>query len=227
MAKRTNIDADGLNPRQRRFALEYLLDLNATQAAIRAGYSVGTARVQGPRLLSHAAVAAFLQPRLEKKERRLELTAQRLDDELARIAFVDPGKLVNENGRHLGLHELDEDTRRAVAGVKVRTATVLRGKDARHAAAGIGIEPGGDDVPLVEELTLGTLEVKLSPKVEAIMGANKVLGRLRDRIHLTGRVRNLSHEQILLLARQIRTKLAGPRSLAGKAKPGTSTGGGR
>jgi hypothetical protein len=47
-----------MTPRQQRFVDEYLLDLNATQAAVRAGYSARTAEQQGPRLLGNAGVAA-------------------------------------------------------------------------------------------------------------------------------------------------------------------------
>ncbi len=50
----------GLTARQKRFAAEYLIDLNATQAAIRAGYSARSAPTQGPRLLSHDAVAQLI-----------------------------------------------------------------------------------------------------------------------------------------------------------------------
>ena len=50
-----------LTPKQARFVEEYLIDLNATQAAIRAGYSTHTADVQGSRLLSNVKVAAAIQ----------------------------------------------------------------------------------------------------------------------------------------------------------------------
>ena len=46
-----------MTPKQERFAQEYMIDLNATQAAIRAGYSAHTADVQGPRLLGNVGVA--------------------------------------------------------------------------------------------------------------------------------------------------------------------------
>lgn len=68
--------ANGLNDKQKRFAEEYLIDMNATQAAIRAGYSPKTAHVQGARLLSYANVSAYV------KERQSELSAKlQLDQE--------------------------------------------------------------------------------------------------------------------------------------------------
>ena len=53
-----------LNPRQERFVEEYLTDLNATQAAVRAGYSEKTCHVQGPRLLGNVSVAAAIKERM-------------------------------------------------------------------------------------------------------------------------------------------------------------------
>jgi phage terminase small subunit len=56
-----------LTPRQKRFIAEYLVDLNATNAAIRAGYSEKTAFVQGPRLLGNVRVASYIAEKTEKK----------------------------------------------------------------------------------------------------------------------------------------------------------------
>lgn len=64
-----------LTPKQQRFVAEYLIDLNATQAAIRAGYSKKTADVQGPRLLGNVGVAQAIQSGRTKQAERLEITA--------------------------------------------------------------------------------------------------------------------------------------------------------
>lgn len=63
-----------MTPKQERFAQEYLVDLNATQAAIRAGYSAKTAEVQGSRLLSNAKVAAAVAAGQAKRSERVEVT---------------------------------------------------------------------------------------------------------------------------------------------------------
>ena len=63
-----------MTPRQQRFVDEYLLDLNATQAAIRAGYSARTAEQQGPRLLGNAGVAAAIQAAQEARSERVHIT---------------------------------------------------------------------------------------------------------------------------------------------------------
>lgn len=73
-------------PRQERFVAEYLCDLNATQAAIRAGYSAKTAEVQGPRLLGNVRVAAAIAEGQAKRAEKLELTAASITRQLLAIA---------------------------------------------------------------------------------------------------------------------------------------------
>jgi phage terminase small subunit len=50
-----------------------------------------------------------------------EVTVERVLKELARLAFFDVSKLVGEDGRPLAIHQMDEDTRRAVVGIDVAT----------------------------------------------------------------------------------------------------------
>lgn len=65
-----------LNAKQQQFVAEYLIDLNATQAAIRAGYSEKTAQVQSSRLLSNAMVAHLIAEGASKRIKKAEITAQ-------------------------------------------------------------------------------------------------------------------------------------------------------
>ncbi len=67
-------DARKLTPRQARFIDEYLIDLNATQAAVRAGYSRKTAQEQSSRLLSNVMVAAAIEKAMAKRSQRTEIT---------------------------------------------------------------------------------------------------------------------------------------------------------
>ena len=60
-----------LNEKQQRFADEYLIDLNATQAAIRSGYSEKTAYSQGQRLLKHVEIKAYIDARMAEKKQEL------------------------------------------------------------------------------------------------------------------------------------------------------------
>lgn len=62
---------EGLTPKQKRFCDEYLIDLNGTQAAIRAGYSKKTANEQGSRLLTNVNVKEYIEQRMAEKEKTL------------------------------------------------------------------------------------------------------------------------------------------------------------
>src|SRR5258708_15842243 len=79
-----------LSDRQRKFVSEYLIHLNATKAAVRAGYSPRSAADIGHALLRrHEAVMSAIQAAMEERERRTQVTADRIVTELARIAFAD------------------------------------------------------------------------------------------------------------------------------------------
>lgn len=75
----------GLNEKQQRFVDEYIVDLNATQAAIRAGYSPKTAQEQGSRLLCNVMVAEAIQKAKKEREVRTQITS---DDVVRRIDRV-------------------------------------------------------------------------------------------------------------------------------------------
>src|SRR5690348_14082739 len=71
-----------LTPRQAKFVQEYMVDLNATQAAIRAGYSPQTAEQQGARLLKNVKVASTVQAALAERSERTRLKADAVIEEL-------------------------------------------------------------------------------------------------------------------------------------------------
>jgi len=83
--------AKKLTEKQKRFCAEYIIDLNGKQAAIRAKYSLKTAEVQASRLLSNDKVKAYLQTLMDKRAERLDITADRVLEEIAHIAFDDIG----------------------------------------------------------------------------------------------------------------------------------------
>ena len=74
-----------LNEKQQRFADEYLIDLNATQAAIRAGYSKRTANEQGARLLANVSVQEYISKRMEEKEKDLIASQDEVLQTLTRV----------------------------------------------------------------------------------------------------------------------------------------------
>ena len=83
-----------LTDKQQRFVDEYLVDLNATKAAIRAGYSARTAEWQGPQLLTVPRVADAIHKRKQERSERVQITADEVVRELRRIAFSDPREVM-------------------------------------------------------------------------------------------------------------------------------------
>ena len=77
-----------MTAKQQRFCEEYLIDLNATRAAIRAGYSPNSAKTNGPRLLENAGVRARVEAMMARLSRRTGVSAERVVRELARVAFA-------------------------------------------------------------------------------------------------------------------------------------------
>ena len=111
-----------LTERQKRFVEEYLVDLNATQAAIRAGYSERTAQEQSSRLLSNVMVREAIQEAVAKRSARTEITQDRVLQELAAIGFAratDFVKITNEGFVKLTPTDtLNADQVKAVASIK-------------------------------------------------------------------------------------------------------------
>ena len=95
-----------LTPKQERFVQEYLVDLNATQAAIRAGYSKKTADRQGHRLLKKAEIAAAVEKGREKAKERTELTVDEVIGDLREVARRCMGDDFNPAGANRALELL-------------------------------------------------------------------------------------------------------------------------
>lgn len=83
-----------LTPKQQRFVDEYLIDLNGTQAAIRAGYSVRTANEQAAQLLAKLSVQQAVAEAQARRQQRTEITADRVVREAWNILTADPRELV-------------------------------------------------------------------------------------------------------------------------------------
>jgi len=108
-----------LTPRQESFCREYLVDLNATQAAIRAGYSPKTAQEQSSRLLSNVMVARRIAEKGQSHAKNTGLTIERLLQEAMRLAFFDIRKLVDKDGNPIPINQLDDDTAAAIQGLEL------------------------------------------------------------------------------------------------------------
>jgi phage terminase small subunit len=123
-----------LNLKQQRFVAEYLIDKNATQAAIRAGYSKRTAHVQGCRLLSDAKVSALVAEKAEKQVEKLEITAERILRELALLGFANMEDYMRsgpDGDPYLDFSALTRDQAAALTEVTVEDFKDGRGEDAR------------------------------------------------------------------------------------------------
>lgn len=101
-------DSSPLTAKQQRFVEEYIVDLNATQAAIRAGYSAKTAEQIGYQQLQHPSVSAAIAQAQLERSKRTEITQDRVLEELALIAFSDMRQFAEWGPR--GVHLLDSAT---------------------------------------------------------------------------------------------------------------------
>ena len=99
------------------FVKNYLANgMNATKAAISAGYSEKTAQEQGSRLLSNVMVAAEIARQTKDRTDRLGYTADRVLDMAGKMAFFDVRKMFESDGSPKQIHELDDDTAAGIAG---------------------------------------------------------------------------------------------------------------
>ena len=158
---------------------EYLVDLNATQATIRAGYSKRTAQTQSSRLLSNVMVSAAVSKgkakQLEKCEsnvgeavakgaartlRKLEVTQERVLREVAALAFSSVKELVDADDKLLPISQWSREAAAAVSSVEIAK---------RHLVAGDGVR---EDV----------VKIRLWDKTRSLGDLMKHLGLLVDRV---------------------------------------------
>lgn len=111
---------EGLTDSQERFVQEYVVDLNGTQAAIRAGYSADTAREQASRLLTNVAIQSAIKEEKEKYAKLVQIEAYRVIRELVTLAFSDVTKFSydRKTGAVIASPDSPADATRAIASVK-------------------------------------------------------------------------------------------------------------
>lgn len=148
-----------MTEKQKIFADEYLIDLNATRAYRVAYPSVKkdeTAAAAAARMLRNVKVAAYIQERMQERQKRTEITQDRVLQELAAIAFAkatDYAEIKNECVRIKDTAELDEQQVRAIAGI--------------------------------EEGKFG-IKVKLNDKEKALELLGRHLGMFKDKLEVSG-----------------------------------------
>ncbi len=149
-----------LTAKQKRFCNEYLIDLNATQAAIRAGYSVYSAKVIGCENLTKPNVKSYLDRRMAKREIRTEISQDKVLNELAKIGFanIDDYVVVDSSSGYDKV--IIKDT-----------------KDIPN-----------DKISAISSIKQGAngVEVKLHDKVRALENIGRHLGMFKDKLEISG-----------------------------------------
>jgi len=108
-----------LTAKQQLFIDEYLVDLNASKAAVRAGYSRRTARQIGEENLSKPDIARAVSRAMAERAERTRVSQDMVLHGLAKIAFYDIRKAFNANGTMKPIVEMDEETVAAIANMSV------------------------------------------------------------------------------------------------------------
>lgn len=114
-----NQNASGLNDKQEKFCREFVVNFNATEAAINAGYSKKTATVQGSQLLTLLKVQEFIKSLQKKVADKLEITAERVVEEYAKIGFSNIADLMKEGMTFEDIKNLDPKISATIESVSV------------------------------------------------------------------------------------------------------------
>ena len=144
-----------LTEKQQRFVDEYLIDLNATQAAIRAGYSAKTADVQGSRMLANCKVQQAISIAMAERSKRTGINQDRVVLELARIAFVKMTDIIDSDGKIKD--DATDDDLACIESVKYKSSESDTGSSVER-------------------------EVKISPKLKALELRGTHLGMWNDKL---------------------------------------------
>lgn len=108
-----------LTGKQELFCREYIIDLNATQAAIRAGYSEKTANEQGTRLLANVSIQSFIQELKQDRVNRNKVDADYVLKRLVEIDQMDVADIINENGDLLPIKQWSKVWRTTLSGLDI------------------------------------------------------------------------------------------------------------
>lgn len=183
-----------MTERQKRFCNEYLIDLNVTQAAIRAGYTPKYANKKAYELLDKLEIKEYLDKKMKDREQRTEITQDKVVNELAAIAFSNASdffKVVDKPITAGGVPVLDDEG-------NPRTY-----KDVEFVNTDKLSEANKKVISSIKQGSNG-LEIKLNDKLKALELLGKHLGMFKDKVELSGNVNNpyegLTTEQLLKIA---------------------------
>jgi phage terminase small subunit len=147
--------------KQRRFCNEYLVDSNATQAAIRAGYSVASARDIGYENLTKPYIKAYIDKRIDKIIEKTEITQEKVLNEMAKIGFASIDDYVEV--------EIDKNNKKVV--------TIKATKDISK-----------DKLAAISSIKQGAngIEIKIHDKSRALEDIGRHLGMFKDKLEISG-----------------------------------------
>lgn len=162
-----------LTAKQQRFVAEYLIDLNQTQAAIRAGYSEKTAAEQASRLLTNVKVSEAVQAAMKARSERTDIDADWVLKRLARDATADLADLYDDAGQLLPVKEWPMAWRTGlVAGIE--TVQEREGTDAEG-------KP--------EFVTVRKVKLLDRTKLVELIGKHVDVGAFKDKIEHSGEIK--------------------------------------
>ena len=151
-----------MTDKQKRFCDEYLIDLNGTQAAIRAGYSPESAGQIANENLKKHEIRVRIDKAMAEQSKRTGVNADRIIRELAKIGFVNAKNVIDFETATISADASEDDTA-AIASVKVKTIPM----------------PDGDGVER---------EIKIADKTKALELLGRHIGMFTDNINLSGEV---------------------------------------
>lgn len=166
---------EGMTDKMVKFCEEYLIDLNASQAIIRAGYSDKNTDVTGAQNLVKPSIARYIAYLREKQSKRTEVTTDRIIAEYAKIAFQNMGDVLDPDGKMKNLNEWSRDDLAAVSEI---TEDII----------------GGDtEGPVTKR------KVKMVDKQRALDALSKHRGLFTENIHLSGSIdlTGMTDEQLM------------------------------
>lgn len=159
--------------RYRTFVAAYLATgLNATKAAVAAGYSEATATSQGSRLLKRPEIAAAIAAKGSRAVERLDYSTERTLEEIARIAFFDVRSVMNADGSVKPITQLDDNAAAAIGGMDVTEITIGTGEN---------------------KVQGQVKKLKFAPKAVALDMLMRYHSLYRDKLEVGGAVTLISH----------------------------------
>lgn len=166
-----------LTAKEKTFCDEYLVDLNQTQAAIRAGYSEKTAASQASRLLTNVNIKSYIQQKQKERSISTGITTDRILKEYAKIAFFDLRTIYDENNALKDIKYLSDEAGSAISGIEVLEEFQGFGEEREHVG--------------------NTVKVKLIEKTKALDSLARHLGMFAKDNEQSKPVTNLQAETII------------------------------